>query len=136
MEQIFEFVVNYWWMVSIWLVFLVALFWDNQQRSGASVSTAEAIRLINQEEALVLDIREKKDFATGHVVDAVNIPFASLANRLGELEPYKTRPIVLVCQAGQTVSSAGKMLREKGFNAIRMNGGIIEWTNQKLPLVK
>lgn len=123
-------------MVAIWLAFVGALFWDNQQRSGASVSTAEAIRMINHDNALVLDIREKKDFETGHVVDAVNIPFASLANRLGELEPHKSNPIVLVCQSGQTVGAAGKILREKGFNALRMTGGILEWTNQKLPLVK
>lgn len=136
MAQFIEFATNHWWMVAIWLFFLIALLWDNNRRNGPSVSTAEAVRMINQEDAVVLDIRDKKDFATGHLVDAVNIPYSSLAERMGELDPFKKRPLILVCKTGQTVSMAGKMLREKGFNALRMSGGMMEWTNQKLPLVK
>lgn len=136
MEQLFEFVGNNWWLVGIWTAFFVALLWDNDRRNGPSVSTAEATGMINKENALVLDIRDKADFTSGHLVDAVNIPYASLANRLGELEPHKNRPIILVCKTGQTVSMAGKLLREKGFNAVRMKGGMMEWTSQNLPLVK
>ena len=123
-------------MVAIWLFFLIALLWDNNRRNGPSVTTGEAVRMINQEDAVVVDIRDKKEFATGHLVDAVNIPYGSLAERMGELDPHKSRPLILVCKSGQTVGMAGKMLREKGFNALRMSGGMMEWTNQKLPLVK
>ena len=92
--------------------------------------------MINKKDAFVLDIRDGSDFKNGHLVGAVNIPYANLANRLGELEPQKNRPIILVCKTGQTVSMAGKMLREKGFDAVRMKGGMMEWNNQNLPLVK
>jgi len=136
MDQLLEFVVNHWWLVGIWAAFVVALLWDNDRRNGPSASTAEATRMINKEDALVLDIRDKKDFSDGHLAGAVNIPYASLANRLGELDPHKNRPIILVCKTGQTVSMAGKMLREKGFNAVRMKGGMMEWNTQNLPLVK
>ncbi|MEK9766450.1 MAG: rhodanese-like domain-containing protein [Thalassolituus sp.] len=136
MEQLNEFIANHWLLVGIWSAFVVALLWDNNRRNGPSVSTAEATTMINREDALVLDIRDKNDFKTGHLVDAVNIPYASLANRMGELEAHKNRPIILVCKTGQTVSMAGKMLREKGFNAVRMKGGMMEWNSQNLPLVK
>ena len=136
MDQLFEFATNHWWMVAIWLFFLIALLWDNNRRNGPSVTTGEAVRMINQEDAVVVDIRDKKEFATGHLVGAVNIPYGSLAERMGELDPHKSRPLILVCKSGQTVGMAGKMLREKGFNALRMSGGMMEWTNQKLPLVK
>ncbi len=136
MDQYIEFVVNHWWLVGIWAAFLVALLWDNNRRNGQTVSTAEATTMINRQNALVLDIRDKADFKAGHLVNAVNIPYASLAQRMNELEKERERPIVLVCKTGQTVSMAGKMLREKGFNAVRMKGGMMEWNSQNLPVVK
>ena len=136
MDQYIEFVVNHWWLVGIWAAFLVALLWDNNRRNGQTVSTTEATTMINRQDALVLDIRDKADFKAGHLVNAINIPYASLAQRMNELEKERERPIVLVCKTGQTVSMAGKMLREKGFNAVRMKGGMMEWNSQNLPVVK
>ncbi len=136
MDQYIEFVVNHWWLVGIWAAFLIALLWDNNRRNGQTVSTAEATTMINRQNALVLDIRDKADFKAGHIVNAVNIPYASLAQRMNELDKERERPIVLVCKTGQTVSMAGKMLREKGFNAVRMKGGMMEWNSQNLPVVK
>lgn len=136
MDQLIEFVGNHWWLVGIWGAFVAALLWDNKQRAGASVSPAQAIQMINKEDALVVDIRDKKDFSAGHLSNAKNIPFASLAGRMGELEPHKSHPLILVCKTGTTVSVASKMLKEKGFNAIRMSGGMMEWEAQKLPVVR
>lgn len=136
MDRLFEFVGNHWWLVGIWTAFLVALFLDNSKRSGKTVSPAEATLMINKEDALVLDIRDKKDFSAGHLANAMNIPFSSLASRLDELNAHKERPVILVCKSGQTVGVAGKMLREKGFNAVRMSGGMMEWSNLNLPVVR
>ena len=136
MDQYIEFVVNHWWLVGIWAAFLIALLWDNNRRNGQTVSTTEATTMINRQDALVLDIRDKADFKAGHLVNAINIPYASLAQRMNELEKERERPIVLVCKTGRTVSMAGKMLREKGFNAVRMKGGMMEWNSQNLPVVK
>lgn len=136
MDRIIEFITNHWELVGVWMFFLVALLWDNNRRSGQSVSPTEATLMINKENALVLDIRDKKEFESGHLANAMNIPYAKLASRLGELDPHKERPIILVCKSGQTVGMAGKMLREKGFNAIRLSGGMMEWSNQNLPVVR
>ncbi|MFC3678683.1 rhodanese-like domain-containing protein [Bacterioplanoides pacificum] len=136
MDQLFEFIGNHWWLVGIWGVFLAALLWDNNRRAGQSVSTAQATQLINKEDAVVLDIRDKADFGAGHLANAINIPYASLATRMNELSAHKDKPIILVCKTGQTVSMAGKMLREKGYNAVRLSGGMMEWNAQNLPLVK
>lgn len=135
-EHLPAFILNHWELCLIWTLFLVALLWDNARRSGKSVSPAQATQMINKDNALVLDIRDKKDFNSGHLANAINIPYANLATRLDELNNQKERPIILVCKTGQTVSVAGKMLREKGFNAIRMSGGMMEWTNQNLPVVR
>lgn len=135
MEQFFEFAVNHWILTSILIVLLALLAWDSSHKAGPKVSTHEATRLINQQNAVVLDIREKKDFKAGHLVDAVNIPFASLESRLDELQD-KERPVIVVCKSGQTASSASKQLKDKGFASVfRLQGGMMEWTNHNLPVV-
>ena len=136
MDRIFEFITNHWELVGIWTAFLAALLWDNNRRSGQSVSPTQATFMINKEDALVLDIRDQKEFNAGHLASAINIPYAKLASRLDELTTHKERPIILVCKSGQTVGVAGKMLREKGFNAMRLSGGMMEWTNQNLPVIR
>ena len=93
--------------------------------------------LVNRENAVVLDLRDRKDFDTGHIVDSLNIPYAALESRLGELEKYRERPLVIACRMGQHAGAAGTLLRKKGFtNVSRLTGGIAEWRNQNLPVVK
>ena len=135
MEQAFDFINNNWMLVSVWALFLIAFLWDNNQRSGASISPAQATQMINKQDAMVLDIRDKKDFEAGHLANAKNIPYASLAERMSELESAKEHPTVLVCKSGQSVGMAGKTLKQKGFQVFRLSGGMIEWTNQNLPVV-
>lgn len=136
MDRIIEFITNNWELVAIWTAFLAALLWDNNRRSGQGVSPTQATFMINKENALVLDIRDQKEFDSGHLSSAINIPYSKLASRLDELATHKERPIILVCKSGQTVGVAGKMLREKGFNAMRLSGGMMEWSNQNLPVVR
>jgi len=136
MDRLFEFAANHWWLVGIWAAFLLALWLDNNRRSGSSVSTSQATMMANKEGAIFVDIRDKKDFSAGHIANAVNIPYSTLASRMSELDKYKDKPLILVCKSGQTVNLAGKTLREKGFNAVRMSGGMMEWNNQNLPVVR
>ena len=58
-----EFILNHWELSLIWTLFLIALLWDNARRSGQSVSPALATQMINKDNALVLDIRDKKTSA-------------------------------------------------------------------------
>lgn len=137
MEQFVEFVTNHWMMVSALAVALLALAWDSGQKAGPKVSTHEATALINSKNGLVLDIREKKEYSAGHIVDSVNITNAQLLSRITELEKHKNDPIIVVCKTGQTASAASKTLKDNGFTDVyRMSGGIMDWTNNNLPLVK
>jgi len=137
MEQFIEFATNHWILVGLLAGCFALLAWDGSEKAGPKVGTHEATRLINQENALVLDIRDKKDFQGGHLVDSMNIPNAQINNRLGELEKYKASPVIVVCKAGQTASSAAKILKENGFTEVyRLGGGIMEWSGNNLPLVK
>ena len=135
MEQVIDFINNNWMLVSMWALFLMAFLWDNNQRSGATVSTSQATQMINKQDAVVLDIRDKKEFEAGHIASAINIPYSALTERMAEFESSKGHPIVLVCKSGQSVGMAGKTLKQKGFEVFRLSGGMLEWTNQNLPVI-
>jgi rhodanese-related sulfurtransferase len=137
MEQFIEFATAHWILVGLLAGCFALLTLDASLKAGPKVGTHEATRLINQENALVLDIRDKGDFKAGHLVDSVNIPNAQINNRLGELEKHKETPVIVVCKAGQTASSAAKILKDNGFASVyRLSGGIMEWSGNNLPLVK
>ena len=137
MEQVFEFVGNHPILIGTFAV-LLALFIRNEMvRGGNTVTAQELVNLVNRSDATVLDVRDRKEFDAGHIVDAVNVPHSSLAERLGELDNYKDKPVVVTCKMGQHSGSAGIVLRKAGFSQVsRLTGGMAEWRNQNLPVVK
>ena len=67
----------------------------------------------------------------------MHIPLPKLTERSDELADYRDKPVVLVCNMGQQAGTAGKQLRAAGFNRVyKMAGGMMEWGNLQLPLVK
>lgn len=136
-EQLFEFVGNHYILVGIFVFLLVAFFINEGKQGGAAIATGGLVNLINKEDAVVVDIRDSKEFGTGHIAGAINIPYSSLDSRVGELEAHKEKPIVVVCKMGQHAGTAGRKLKAQGFiNVRRLAGGMAEWTGASLPVVK
>ncbi|MBV1916163.1 MAG: rhodanese-like domain-containing protein [Pseudomonadales bacterium] len=136
-NQVVEFVGNHWSLVGAFFVVLGLFVFTEQRKKGQSINTAELSRLVNKEDAMVVDLRDSGDFKKGHIVDSKNIPNTKLADRLGELESHKDKPIILVCPMGQLSGTAGGMLQKAGFTQVlRLNGGIGSWRAENLPLVK
>lgn len=137
MARIFEFLANHWILTGLWLGIFVTLVMYMKAKSGKALSPHETTLLVNRGNALLLDIRDKKAFEGGHIVDAINIPLARLKERVKELEKHKDKPVVVICQIGHQSGEAVKILEEHGFTAVtRMSGGMAEWQNQGLPAVK
>jgi len=83
--------------------------------------------------AMVLDVREPREYAAGHVPGAVNLPQAELASRLGELP--RDRALLLVCQAGARSLRAAQFLAQVGFTRVtNVRGGTGAWAAAGLPL--
>ncbi len=137
MDQLFSFVGSHPLLVGTFVV-LLALFIRNEvARGGRSVSAQELVNLVNKDGAVVLDLRDKSEFDQGHIVDSMNVPLASLESKIGDLEKHKDKTVVLTCKMGQHSGTAGALLRKHGFADVsRLTGGIAEWRNQNLPVVK
>ena len=137
MDRLFEFVVNHYILVSLFVAFLLAILILESRRGGAKISAQGAVTLINKDEAVVLDIRDRKDFNEGRITGSVNIPLNSLKSRVNELSKHKDKQIIVVDKMGQHAAMAVKQLNAEGFsNVVRLNGGITDWKASNLPLVK
>lgn len=137
MVQFLEFLGNHLVLTSLWVIIVGAIIVYHQRTGGKSVGTAAAVMLINRRDAVVLDIRDKKEFETGHIVDAINIPMSKLSQRLTELNKHKGKPIVVVCKLGQQSGEAVKALQEAGHTEVfKLTGGVTEWKAQSMPLVQ
>lgn len=136
-EQLFEFAGNHFILISVFLVLLFAFFVNEGKQGGSAVATGSLVNLINREDAVVVDVRDSKEYEQGHIPGSVNVPYASLDDRIDELERYKERPVVIVCKMGQHAGTAGRKLKARGFeNVRRLSGGMAEWTGANLPVVK
>lgn len=101
------------------------------------VSPHEATLLINREDALMLDVREDSEWAEGRAPNSRHIPLRQLTNRMGELEKFKDKPIVVLCRSGNRSTSACALLRKAGFDKVHsLSGGIGAWQDAGLPVVR
>lgn len=137
MDRLFEFVVNHYILVSLFVAFLIAILVLESRRGGAKISAQGAVSLINKDEAVVVDIRDRKEFGEGRITGSVNIPLSSIKTRANELSKFKDKQIIVVDKMGQHSAMAVKQLNAEGYaNVLRLNGGIADWRASNLPLVK
>ncbi|RQO59313.1 sulfurtransferase [Paucibacter sp. KBW04] len=127
-----------------WILVLAALtsggllLWPTLARSsqGKALTTAEAVRLVNREKAVLIDVCEPAEFAAGHVAGARNIPLASLEGHKS-LPSNKALPLVVLCQSGARAARAAGTLRKLGYeNAQPLAGGLNAWREANLPVEK
>ncbi|HCW88774.1 MAG TPA: rhodanese-like domain-containing protein [Marinobacter sp.] len=137
MERLFEFVVNHYILVSLFVAFLLGILVLESRRGGKKISAQGAVNLINRDQAVVVDIRDRKDFNEGRITGAINIPLNSLKERASELKKHGEKQIIVADKMGQHSAMAVKQLNAEGYqNVIRLNGGIADWKAANLPLVK
>ena len=116
------------------------LFWQTFGGGAAGgagkVSASEAVRLINREKAVLVDVGEPAEFAAGHAVGSRNLPMGSLDSAKG-LPGNKSLPVVLVCPTGMRASRAAGQLRKQGYERVLvLAGGMKAWREASLPVEK
>ncbi|MBB3060629.1 rhodanese-like domain-containing protein [Microbulbifer rhizosphaerae] len=132
----FVFMSEQWLLVSLLVVLLYAFALSERYKAGTPASVHEVTRLINSEGGRVLDIRDKSEYSAGHIVDALHIPHGQVAERIAELAKVKDKPLIVADKMGQHAGAVGRLLKRDGFQVRRLQGGMVEWSNQNLPLVK
>lgn len=99
------------------------------------VGTLEATRLINQRDAVVLDVRDEGEYRAGHIPNSRHVPLTAIDSRLKELEKYRARPILVICRTGNRSGAAANLLRKRGFQEVWvLRGGLVAWEQANLPV--
>lgn len=83
-------------------------------------------------EHVLIDVRTPEEFNSGHIAGAINIPVQELPQRLAEVPTGQ--PVVVYCRSGSRSATAAQILDEAGYEAVYDLGGVIQWTQQGLPL--
>jgi rhodanese-related sulfurtransferase len=109
------------------------------QAGGQAVSVSEAVRLMNREKAVVVDIRDAASFAAGHAAGSRHISLDDLAKAPlpSSLPGNKSTPVLVLCDRGMRASRAAALLRKGGYErAHTIEGGMAAWREAQLPVEK
>ena len=94
------------------------------------------MKLEGKEAFLLLDVREPNEVAIARIAGSMLIPVGDLPNRLGEIDGWRDREIVVHCKTGGRSRKACGILLKSGFSNVKnLYGGIEEWASQVDPSV-
>lgn len=141
MQEIMPFVSKNPILSIAWVALLVAvivLTVKSKLSNVKEVVRGEAIRLINKEDAVIVDIRNRDDYRRGHIANAFNLLPNDIKNgSVGELEKHKSQPIIVVCANGLSSREAAENLHKAGFERVQvLKDGLAGWSGENLPLVR
>ena len=127
-----------------WYLFLAAvasggmLLWQSlgNAAGGGRLSTVEAVQLINREKAVLIDVSEPAEYASGHATGSKNVPIGGL-EASKDLPKNKALPLVVVCPTGSRAGRAVGVLKKLGYENTRaLAGGLGAWREANLPIEK
>lgn len=103
-----------------------------------TISNAEAITLMNDKEALVVDLRSLDEFQRGHIIGSINlIPADIKSQNVGKIEHHKEKPLIVVDVNGTLSNNSAESLTKQGFTQVYvLKDGLAAWAGANLPLVK
>ncbi|EEX50633.1 rhodanese-like protein [Pasteurella multocida] len=136
-----EFAQNHTLMVVCWFAVFFTVIYSFIKAATTKVkivSNAEATSLINNEDAIIVDLRTIDEFQRGHIINSVNVlPTEIKNNNVGKIEHHKETPVIVVCATGLTSNASAELLSKQGFSRVyTLKEGIAGWRSANLPLIK
>ena len=137
--QLVDFITKHWILCTLLVVVLLLFLqqeWQQRSAGTLQITPEQTVQWMNQQQALVIDIRSQTAFAQGHLLGSLHIEQALLEKKIQSLEKYRQRPLIIVCQAGHTAMQAAQLLKQQGFTALVLGGGLQQWKSNGLPVVQ
>ncbi len=135
-----SFVQNNWMLILVMFLSGAMLLWPLVQRRlspAKEIGNLNATHLINHQDAILVDVRETREYEGGRLPKALHIPLSQLDSRSGELAKLTGRPVIAYCASGHRSRSAGNALAKIGFKDIyTLHGGYRAWKDAGLPVEK
>lgn len=124
-------------LLGVVLILIVGSEFRRATAGFKDISPAEATRMLNHDDAVLVDVRDVNEHSQGHIGQDVHVPLGELPKRVGELEAYKERPVIAYCRSGHRSRTACAQLRKQGFTTVyNLAGGIMAWESAHLPTTR
>lgn len=140
MGEYIRFFSDHWILSALFTTILMLIIMNESKRKllgFQEVSPADAVSLINRENAIVVDVRDDQEYGSGHVINSIHTPLVLMESQLSKLGTDKSRPVLVCCQNGQRSAKAGVILSKHGFTKIfKLAGGMLAWQAANLPTVR
>jgi rhodanese-related sulfurtransferase len=135
-NQLIEFGGNHLMLVMALATILVMLAGDTLRRSLSGVTDVEprqATRLLNTEDAIMVDIRSEKEYRKSHITNAIHLE--ATRDVSSALNKYRDKPLIVYCNSGnKSIGICGK-LHKQGFTTVyNLRGGLFAWQKAELPV--
>lgn len=94
--------------------------------AGVDVSIDQALKMWQNKEVIIIDVRTPQEYKDGHIPGVANIQLDQLVNRSSEVP--KDKKVLLICRSGNRSSQGTNLLRNKGFgNVYNITEGMSSW---------
>ena len=134
MPYFFEFLLTNWFLVLPLVVAISLLFYSENSRKATKLDPQEVIFQLNNNNALLLDLRNEKEFSKGKISQAIYIG-PNIENCKKEIDKISDRPVILFCQNGAKSDEFSKELKKSEIKVFILKGGINTWVADGLPLL-
>lgn len=118
------------------LVIVLSLSSNALGQSSANISAKTAREMLLKDTSIVLlDVRSPGEHIEERIANKPLMPLQYVESKISELEKFKKKKIIVYCRSGNRSDMAVEILREYGFNAFNMEGGIIQWKRERFPTI-
>jgi rhodanese-related sulfurtransferase len=140
MDRYIEFVTNHWLLciaLAVVTFLLLQELMDTVLRKFELLSPLLVVSKMNNDNTVIIDVREANEFKNGHIDSAINTPLGNFEKHIEQLKKDKHNPLIVVCQTGTRSTTACKKLTAAGFDQVfSMIGGMQSWQENNYPIKK
>ena len=104
---------------------------DTEDMTGKAtyhkISAEEAYEMMASQEVVVVDVRTREEYDSGHIENAVLVPNESIGSEMPEALPDKEATLLIYCRSGRRSKDAAQKLLALGYQSVYDFGGVIDW---------
>ena len=105
---------------------LKALLMGYSNTEYKTIDAEEAKLMMDNQEVIIIDVREENEYTRGHVPNSILIPLSTIKEE-NDILPEKEKTILVYCRSGSRSAKAAKILSHMGYKHIYNFGGILDW---------
>jgi len=125
-------------LIFIFVILFVAFLFNSLAGRGITQVNAESAQgWLGDPGVAVIDVRTPQEFRSGHIRGAIPIPVSEIGGKIGSLDRFREKQILVCCLSGSRSMSAGRVLKKNGFTRIaNLKGGLNSWIARGYSLEK